>query len=110
MDERNPIEPIALFISAFVLSAVAGFAALLRQRGEITWRLLLSSVLNSGVLGLMMAFLLFSYFRESVWFLLGLCVLAGFGGMTLVGFVLFLVKQGGANIDIKINQPNDDAK
>jgi len=54
-----------------------------------------------------MAILLFTYFKDNTWFLLGLCLLSGLGGMTLLGFVLAILKKGGVHVDINLNQNKD---
>lgn len=106
MDDK--LSPITLFTTAFVISALAGVAALLRSTKELTVRMVVSAILNSGALGLGLALLLFTYFKENTWFLLGLCILAGLGGMTVLGFVLWLFKQGGADVHISFTKKKKD--
>ncbi len=99
--EQRPLDPLTLFLAAFFISAMAGVAALLRSSKELTWRAICSAALNSGALGTAMALVLFAWFKDNTWFLLGLCMLAGLGGMTLVGFILKVLEQGGINVVIK---------
>lgn len=105
---QDKLDPVTLAIAATVVGALAGVGALLRSTKELTARALLSAAINSGALGGGLAMLLFSYFKDNTWFLLGLCLLAGLGGMTLVGFILTLFRQGGVNVDVKINKKHRD--
>lgn len=100
-------DPVWLFLAAFSVSAMAGVASLLRTSKELTIRVVLSAILNSGALGLCIALLLFTYFKDNTWFLLGLCMLAGLGGMTVLGFILYLVRKGGIKLDIHVNKDDD---
>lgn len=99
---QNQLDPLWLFILAFSVAAMAGVARLLRTSQLITFRLFLSAILNSGALGLCMALLLFTWFKDNTWFLLGLCLLAGLGGMTALGFILSILRQGGITLDIHV--------
>ena len=104
----DKLDPLTLAVTAAVVGALAGVAALLRSTSQLTWRMLLSAALNSGALGAGMAMLLFTYFKDNTWFLLGLCLLAGLGGMTLLGFVLAILKKGGVYVDIHLPQTKED--
>lgn len=108
--QGDRLDPLTLFITAAVVGALAGVAALLRSSRDITWRVLLSAALNAGALGAGMAMLLFTYFKDNTWFLLGLCLLAGLGGMTLLGFLLAIIKKGGMIINIKLPQTSEDSE
>ena len=104
----DKLDPVTLAITAAVVGALAGVAAALRTTGQITWRAVLSAGLNSAALGSGMAMLLFTYFKDNTWFLLGLCLLSGLGGMTLLGFVLAIIKKGGVYVDIHLPQTKED--
>lgn len=105
---QDKLDPIALFIAAFLISAMSGVAALLRTPQALTIRALLSAFLNAGAIGLAIAMVLFTYFKDNTWFLLGLCMLAGLGGMTLIGFLIAVARQGGLNVRVDIRQKGDD--
>ena len=103
----DKFNPLIIFITAFLISAMAGLAALLRSQQELTCRTILAVVLNTGILGLGMALVLFTFFKDNAYVLIGLCLFAGLGGLTLVGFILQVIKQGGINITIRPT-PNQD--
>jgi hypothetical protein len=79
-------EHYCVFLAAFAVSALAGMANLLRGNVPVTLKAVASYSLNSGMLGLGVALLWYSQFRENIHFLVGLCVLAGLGGMATVDF------------------------
>lgn len=92
MDKLNPIY---VFLSAFGVSSFAGLAALLRAGKKVNGIAIASAVLNSGMLGLAIALVWFHKFQDNIYFLIGICVLAGLGGATLVDFVVAAFKSGG---------------
>lgn len=96
------LSPIQVFLSAFTISSVAGLAAYLRSGRPLSWRQTISAMLNSGLLGLAIAFLWYTYFngKDNVWFLLGVSLLAGLGGISLLDFALQIAKKGGLDIHI----------
>lgn len=95
---NDKINPISVFISAFGVSSFAGLAALLRAGKQVNWIAVVSAVLNSGFLGLAIALLWYTKFQDNVYFLIGICILAGLGGATMVDFVVQAVKTGGVSI------------
>jgi hypothetical protein len=107
---QNKLDPLWIFLISFVISALAGVAALLRSSQEITARTVMSVILNTGILGLGISMLLFTYFKDNAYFLIGLCVFAGLGGLTFVGFILQVVKQGGIDITVSPKGQTKGAK
>lgn len=97
---QNKLDPLTLFVLSFLISSLAGVAALLRSSQELTVRTILSVILNTGILGLGISLLLFTYFKDNAYFLIGLSVFAGLGGLTFVGFILQVFKQGGVDITV----------
>ena len=89
MDEQA----LWIFLIAAMVSALAGVAALLRTKQVITAYNLLGALLNSGLLGLCVALLWYKKFIDNPYFLVGICVLAGLGGMPTVEFVLDIFKR-----------------
>lgn len=77
-----------VFASAFAVSALAGLAALLRSDKELSRKNVAAHVLNSGIMGLGLSLLWYVKFQENLYFLIGLCVVAGLGGMTTVDLVV----------------------
>jgi len=98
-----PLNPLHVFIAAFIIAGLGGLAALLRSARAITWRTALSALLSSGLMGLTISLLWYNYFedKQNIYFLLGLCGLAGLGGVTVIDFALKIAKKGGLNIVIK---------
>ena len=104
--QQNQLDPLWLFVLAFIIAAMAGVATVLRTVEKITVRVILSAILNSGALGLCIALILFTWCKDNTWFLLGLCLLAGLGGMTALGFLLMIVRvflgRGGLDVHIDV--------
>jgi hypothetical protein len=97
----SKFDPLTVFATAFVISSLAGMAALLRSTQELSVRTVLSVILNTGAMGLAISLVLFNYFEDNAYFLFGLCLLAGLGGLTAVGFLIQIFKQGGVEIIFK---------
>lgn len=87
--------PLAVFVCAFCVSAFAGLAALLRAGKQVNALAIFSAMLNSGLLGLTLALLWYKKYQDNVYFLIGMCILAGLGGATMVDFVVNLFQSGG---------------
>jgi hypothetical protein len=106
-----PPDPVWVFISAFGISAFAGLAALLRSGTPLTRTNICSSLLNSGILGLGISLLWYAKYQED---LIGVCVLAGLGGMTTVDFFLRVLRKGGLSIRMgkngEVEIPDPDEK
>jgi hypothetical protein len=75
--------PFGVFASAFLVSAFAGLAALLRSDSKINVKSIFSALLNSGCLGLAISLCWYSKFSDNIFSLVGICLLAGLGGNTL---------------------------
>ena len=103
--ELENMTPIGVFLSAFVLSALAGLAALLRSAKPLSILLVLSSFLNSGLMGLGISLLWYTKFQDNIYFLIGICVIVGLGGMTTIDFILTAIRKGGFSIKV-----GDDGK
>lgn len=93
-------DEVGVFAGAFILSALAGLASLLRKSGDLTKKAVCSVTLNSGVLGLAIALLWYTKFQDNIYFLIGVCVIAGLGGMTTIDFVLAAIQRGGLSIKL----------
>lgn len=96
----DTVSPIGVFAASFCLSGFAGLAALLRSGKPLNLLNVFSSLLNSGLLGLAMAMVWYMRFQENIYFLVGVCVLAGLGGMTTVDLVLTAIRKGGFSIQM----------
>ena len=110
--QQNQLNPLWLFILAFMIAALAGVATVIRTVERITVRVVTTAILNSGALGLSIALILFTWCKDNTWFLLGLCLLAGLGGMTALGFVLMMVRvlvgRGGLDVHIDVSPKMKD--
>jgi hypothetical protein len=95
---QSGLNPLYVFVSAFGVSSFAGLAALLRAGKGVNGIAVLSALLNSGMLGLAIALVWYHKFQDNIYFLIGICVLAGLGGATLVDFVVAAFKTGGLSI------------
>jgi hypothetical protein len=80
----------SIFAASFGCAAFAGLATFLRFTKKITKLRLVSTMLNSGFLGLAIALLWYKNFQEdkNIYSLVGICVLSGMGGSTLTDALL----------------------
>lgn len=92
MQERDPY---TLFTMSYLLSSFAGLAALLRSGIPLSWRLVISAFLNSGLFGVAVAMIWTELYGEIKypWFMLGVSILAGLGGTSLVDFAFQLIRE-----------------
>lgn len=86
-------ENISVFALCFFLAGFSGLASLLRSCRDLTTVKILSSFLNSGLLGLGICLLWFMKYREDVYSLVGICVLVGLGGQSMISFVLAVIER-----------------
>lgn len=88
-------DPLRLFGLSFGISSVAGLAALLRSRQKLTTRYILSACLNSGCFGAGVAMIWYEWYggAQYPWFMLGVSLLAGLGGTSLMDFVFETVRE-----------------
>lgn len=105
-----PINPLSVFISAFMIAALGGLAGTLRSRRALSWRNVVSAALSTGLMGLTMALLWYNYFegRRDIYFLLGICGLAGLGGVTAIDLFNRIAKKGGIQIVISPQEDKGD--
>lgn len=85
------LQTYSLYAYGFLVSALAGFAWLLRSKDPITPRSVLSAMLNTGMIGLGLCFLWCNAYRDHPETLLGMCALSGICGVRLVSMVSSLV-------------------
>lgn len=104
MQQPTEFDPIKIFLSTFSISSFAGLAALLRTGRQLTVRGVLSAMLNSGLLGLGIAFIWYNWFAENLWFLMGVSLLAGLGGLTVLDFFLAVMRNGGLNLEVRMDK------
>lgn len=97
------VQPMGVFVSSFLVAAFAGLASLLRTGAKLTTVSVISAILNSGLVGLGISLLWYTKFQDNVYFLIGICVLAGLGGATTVDMILNSIKAGGFSLKIGPN-------
>lgn len=100
MNDQVASTPWGVFISAFGVASFAGLAALLRSGTALTYINVLSAIMNSGIMGLGIALLWYTKFQDNIYFLIGVCVLAGLGGASMVEFVVAAFKRGGLSVSL----------
>jgi predicted membrane protein len=104
------LDPLRIFASAFAVSSFAGLAALLRSGKSVSILSVCSAMLNTGMVGLAIALLWYTKFKgseENIYFMIGLCVLAGLGGTTAIDFIVAMLKRNGLTIIVRADQSND---
>jgi hypothetical protein len=96
------IHPLAVFFSAFGVSAFAGLATLLRFARKLTKLSIISAMLNAGFMGLAISLLWYQNYRnaENVYGLIVICVVAGMGGGTLTDIIISLLSGAGIRVTI----------
>lgn len=110
MDDPETYDPLRVFAASAGLSSFAGLAELLRSGRAVTWKSAASAAFNSAMLGLAISLVWYHYFldQNNIYFLVGVCVLAGLGGATMVDFFLTLFRRGGINVNF--TPPKDGDK
>ena len=104
----NQIDPLLIFSATFLISAFAGLATLLRSQKTLYLRSIISAMLNSGLFGLAIGLIWYKYYyTDNIWFLMGISLMAGLGGITIVDFVLEIIKRGGLIISIQQKKDKD---
>ena len=93
---------LMVFVSAFGAAGFAGVGSLLRFGKKLSKLTVFSTLVNSGFLGLAVSLLWYqSYSREdNIYGLMGLCVLAGFGGSALTDVMSTLLTGGAVKIAV----------
>lgn len=87
--DPSAVSPWLLFGGVFLVASLGGLAALLRSGQDITRRQVASALLNSGLVGVIIALTLWSRYGANDPFLLfGVSILAGFGGATTIDLLV----------------------
>lgn len=95
MDRR--MTPFQVFASAVAIASFGGIAALLRSNQPLTTRTVLSATIYSGAAGLIIALLWFNSYGNqggNPYFLLGICGLAGIGGVDALELIIRGLQKG----------------
>lgn len=86
MDHDN--DPLKYFAAIFVLTSVAGLAAIYRAGKVPEWERVLACTVTSGLLGVAFAMYGWEHYPAAPWTCAAVSILAGIGGMSTVDFVL----------------------
>lgn len=100
-------ESFLLGLLAFFGASLSGLAAQLRSGGSLSARSVAAAILNSGLVGLIIFLVGYRVFHDDMPYLIGMAMLSGIGGATLMDFALQLVKRG-LGIRISIDQPKKE--
>lgn len=89
MDPQQ-MEPTTLFGGIVAASSLAGLGALLRSGRTLTTRAVASSLINSGILGGIVALAQYKVYagEKNLYLLIAISVLAGLGGTNLLEFIM----------------------
>jgi hypothetical protein len=90
---RASNEPWLVSMLAFFGASFAGLATQLRIGKVLTWRAVAAAMLNSGFIGAIIALVGYQNFADNLPYLLGMSLLAGIGGASVLDFFLLLIKQ-----------------
>lgn len=80
-------------IMVFIGASFAGLASYLREGGALTVRMVLSAVLNSGILGLIVFLVGYSRLSNDLPLLVGISLLSGVGSASLMTFAIQLLRR-----------------
>lgn len=101
-------ESLRLIAATFCTSSFAGLAALLRSGRRLTLVAIVSSMLNSGLLGMILFLVGYQKYQGNPYLLVGISILAGLGGMTIIDFAIQVIEKGGLHIHIRTKDPEDN--
>lgn len=96
-------DPWIAALFAFFGASFAGLATQLRTGKDLTRRAVAAAMLNSGFIGAIIALLGYKTFADNVPYLIGMSLLAGIGGATMLDFALQIVRRR-FGISIRIEQ------
>ena len=86
--DQDDLSPVEVFISCFTLAAFCGFFTHLRGPKALTIREVVAVTFYSGLVGLVIGLVWFSYFPGNLYFLIGVSGLAGLGGTTMTAAIV----------------------
>lgn len=95
-------DPVAVGIMAFLGASFSGLATQLKHGKTLTLRSISAAMLNSGFIGIIIFLLGYKMFIDNLPYLIGMSLLAGIGGSTILEFIIVMIKKR-SSITIKIN-------
>src|SRR5688572_14619003 len=102
------MSPMLVFAFASIASGLAGISAYLKSNPDPKIAPLVTSFMNSGLLGLAMSLIWLRSFSDNVYSLIGLCVLIGLLGASGQEFALSLLTKSGLTIDFRPKKDKDE--
>ena len=108
VEVEHGISPLVVFVSAFGLAASAGLAALLQFGKSVTWGSALSSMLYSGMSGLMLTMFWYDKMKneDNIILLLSGCIAVGLTGAKASDMVLNFFA-GKLNLTVKTDDKDE---
>ena len=94
-------DPWIIGMVAFFGASFAGLATQLRNGKTLTFRSVSAAMMNSGFIGTIIFLIGYQMFSDNLPYLIGMCLLAGIGGATMLDFILTALKKNGIIITIK---------
>ena len=95
-------DPWILGIVSFLGASFAGLTTQLRNGKVLTYRSVSAAMMNSGFIGVIIFLTGYQMFSDNLPYLIGLCLLAGIGGATMLDFIFTIFKKkSGLTITIK---------
>lgn len=95
-------EPWGMALLSFLGASFAGLANQLRSGRALTARGVAAAMLNSGFVGVVIFLVGYQSFRDNLPYLVGMSLLAGIGGATILDFAIQLIRRRAA-ITIQID-------
>lgn len=104
------LDPLRTLACAFSVSSFAGLARELRSGRRMSKLAVLSTILNTGLVGGGIACYWLTYYRNegTLYFMILVCLLAGMGGADLIEFGLAWLRNGGITIRIQRDANRDE--
>lgn len=96
-------DPWVISLLTFFGASFAGLATTLRSGTALTAREVIAAMLNSGFIGSIIALMGYKMFSDNLPSLIGMSLLSGIGGATMLDFMLTLIKKK-SGIVIRIEQ------
>lgn len=100
-------DPWLIGLISFFGASFAGLANQLRSGKVLSTRAVAAAMLNSGFIGAIIALMGYQVFTDNLPYLIGLSLLAGIGGATMLDFILTFFKKK-VGLVIKIERSKDD--
>src|SRR4051794_15613125 len=109
MDFFNKViaSPAAFIFMCSLISGIAGIASILRSGKVITRMLVITSGLNSFLVGTAISLLWYNNFKDNLYVLMGLAVTLGLSGTSALDLLLSVFQKGGLSINIG-SKPSDN--